>query len=748
MISRLAAFYARPAFSPAVVLPALFFVSGFAAIIYQVVWQRVLFSAFGINSESVTLVVSVFMAGLGLGGLFGGWVQKRFPTRLLESFVVIECAIGAYGLISLSLIRHAGLIAPPDSMVTLFGIVLVLFLLPTMLMGATLPILVTYLERTVQSVGQSLGRLYAMNTLGSAVAALVTVNVLFVYMGLQASIVVACICNVITGFAGICICRWFLSRKDILAEEETRQLVLVENESTVSLAHALMLSCAMGFVALGLQVLWYRLVDFMVSGRSGTFGMLLFVTLCGIAGGALAVMREVRSGGDMGQFVMKSLTSLVCIMLVSFPILMILPDNVRMMQAYVCFMLLGLQANKLGGIFPALCHMSIQSKHQSQAGVAVGYIYCANIVGSVIGCLLMGLVLFDQFSITQNMMLMIVVTVGCAAWSVRAFLLPQHRKFAWAGCATVAMMMLVYPFVVADFFAGIRITSSKLPFTHVVENRSGVITVESNPTGDVIFGGGVYDGRFNIDPVNDSNMITRAYMIAALHPRPKRILEIGLSSGSWASAISSYAPLEKLTSVEINSGYRGLLSYYDATKKVPTNPKVDMVHDDGRRWLKTHQNQKFDLIVSNTSFHWRNNSTNLLSVEFLELAKLHLNEGGVVFINSTSAADCFYTAAHVFKHVVMIKNFVAASDAPFVMNAAQKRANFLQFKQADGTALFDKDSAHKKVMETLIADPLKDWHDELLKNTSLWLITDDNMATEYKIGRVSPQLYQSVWGKW
>jgi hypothetical protein len=186
---------APPAERTRVILFPLFFISGFAALLYQVVWQRVLFSEVGSNTESVAIIVSIFMLGLGLGSLLGGRLTRVFPSHLPHLFVAIELLIGSFGLISVNVIRNfaAVLLHAPEP-VTFAGMALLLSL-PTMCMGATLPILVTYLNSQIRNIGRSVGLLYAINTLGSAVGALFTVHLLLLITGQKGVTYVAATCN-------------------------------------------------------------------------------------------------------------------------------------------------------------------------------------------------------------------------------------------------------------------------------------------------------------------------------------------------------------------------------------------------------------------------------------------------------------------------------------------------------------------------------------------------------------------------
>lgn len=175
-------------FSAAAALAPIFFLSGVAALVYQICWQRMLFVSFGIDIESVTIIVSTFMLGLGVGALAGGWIADRFPARLLVLFAACELLIGVFGLGSAPLIRTMGEIfvqsARPVAALVNFGLLLV----PTSLMGATLPILVTDAVRRRGGIGVSIGRLYFVNTLGATAGALAIAMGGFRYFDLAAAI--------------------------------------------------------------------------------------------------------------------------------------------------------------------------------------------------------------------------------------------------------------------------------------------------------------------------------------------------------------------------------------------------------------------------------------------------------------------------------------------------------------------------------------------------------------------------------
>jgi predicted membrane-bound spermidine synthase len=159
----------------------------------------VLFAAFGVNIESITIVVSLFMFGLGLGSLAGGLLARRFPRRAPELFLACELTIGCFGLVSIPLIEAVSRVTLHGSLLTVSLTVFGLLVLPTMLMGATLPILVSHLYRYYRNVGKSVGILYCINTVGSAIACFITADVLFAVLGEQASVIVAAACNFVVG---------------------------------------------------------------------------------------------------------------------------------------------------------------------------------------------------------------------------------------------------------------------------------------------------------------------------------------------------------------------------------------------------------------------------------------------------------------------------------------------------------------------------------------------------------------------
>src|SRR3979411_2420928 len=176
-------------------LCVLFFCSGFPALVYQLTWQRELFRIFGVNTESVTIVVTAFMLGLGLGSLAGGWMSRQRRIGLLPSLAAIELMTAAFGIVSLSVFEQVGASIVNWPLAAVAAANLLLVIIPTLLMGATLPILVSHLVRRSGEVGGAVGLLYYVNTLGAGAACVICCTLLFPFLGMHAAVFLAVAIN-------------------------------------------------------------------------------------------------------------------------------------------------------------------------------------------------------------------------------------------------------------------------------------------------------------------------------------------------------------------------------------------------------------------------------------------------------------------------------------------------------------------------------------------------------------------------
>jgi len=179
------------------ILLTVFFVSGYSALSYQVGWQRLLFAAIGVDIESITIIVSVFMFGLGVGALLGGVLADRSPRNIILFFAIAELGIGLFGIISPTLIPALGNALIGSSRATVAVAVYLFLAFPTLLMGATLPMLVEHVNQKIKNVGISIGQLYSINTLGATFGAFATGFILFQFLDIYQTIYIAAVANLL-----------------------------------------------------------------------------------------------------------------------------------------------------------------------------------------------------------------------------------------------------------------------------------------------------------------------------------------------------------------------------------------------------------------------------------------------------------------------------------------------------------------------------------------------------------------------
>jgi spermidine synthase len=710
-------------------LSALFLLSGMPALIYQIVWQRALFAIYGVNAESVAVVVSAFMLGLGLGNLAGGWLSARFPRHAILMFGLAELGIAIFGLSSLRVFSWAAAYTAGVNLPSVILFSFALLLVPTMLMGATLPILVEHLVRRSGRVGASVSRLYFVNTLGSAIACFICAVYLLREFGQSGSVSIAACLNTLVGATA-----YLYARRPSVAtgNQAVTPTKAAAVELPIKLPVAMLLAGLSGFLALGFEIAWFRVFSMASADRAPAFALLLATFLAGVAAGSY--LSEKLTQNVPPRTIVRFIGALL---LLSGGISAYLPGLVATARFHGIPFLASapaffLTAAMLGSVLPLVCQLSVSADEKAGSGVSM--IYVANILGSVLGSLGIGFILMQHFGLRQISLALGLLTVLTGGM---VFLLArQGSRFppAWAALLFVAALVAV-PLASPGFDSlyekltfGNRMKAGTA-FTHVVENRNGVISVTKE---DAVFGGGVYDGHFRIDPSHDTNIILRALILSAVHPAPKRMLMIGLASGSWGQVFANHPQLESLDVVEINPGYLQLIPQYPVVRSLLQNPKVHIYIDDGRRWLVAHPDAHYDAIVCNSTYFWRDHSTGLLSVEFLKLVRSHLNAGGIYYFNTTESAEAISTALHVFPYGLRVVNFMLVSDSPVQLDASRWIDILRQYK-IDNRYLFDPSNV---LAQHTLAEYLQFANSVNLPPEQLGLESDASLRANYGRERV------------
>jgi len=276
-------------------------------------------------------------------------------------------------------------------------------------------------------------------------------------------------------------------------------------------------------------------------------------------------------------------------------------------------------------------------------------------------------------------------------------------------------------------------------FTDIVETRSGVVTVDAERT---IYGDGAYDGYLETD-VRKATTVIRPLSLSLFHANPEEILLIGASGGAWTQVAANHPQVKGVTVVEINPGYLAVMKRYPVVRPLLSNPKVEIFIDDGRRWLVRNPDRRYDMILMDTTYHWRAHATSLLSREFLELARGHLKPGGIVYYNTTHSAEAQLTGATVFPFAFRFGPFVAASDSPIRPDKERWRRTLAAYRLEGQPILDVTNPADRELLEEIVdsADDLDDpiydrWGMETAeslrrRHRGRRVITDDNMACEW-----------------
>ena len=720
----------------------LFFVSGFPALIYQLTWQRALFRIFGVNVESVTIVVTAFMLGLGLGSLAGGLLSKHRDIPLLPLLAAIELATAAFGSISLDIFDRVGAFTSAWPLAAMAAVALALVIVPTLLMGATLPLLVSHLVRRSCNVGGAVGRLYYVNTLGAGAACLLCMLLLFPFFGMHGTIGVAVSMNVAVAFGALVMHR--RERRQHVPHLPTGEASAGLAEPTSAILPVLVLAAAGGFVSLSYEIFFFRAVSY-ASGSSATaFAATLSAFLVGLASGSRGAGRDCETL-TRAQAMERAVRRLIAANLLGLLFLPFLDQLAWLDRGVVgvAVLMVYLVARCWGSLLPYLAEIGVAAG--DRVGMQTAHLYLANILGAALGSILTGFVLMDHLGLVAIAVTLVGLGVLCAVLqlAVNIMTAERRREYVLAAASVGALALFAIPLGAADVLEHLQwkgMPGGK-PLLQVVENRSGIITVDTDGR---VFGHGMYDGQFNTDLKKDTNGIVRPYALSLFHPAPRDVLMIGLSSGSWAQVIAANPNVASLTVVEINPGYLELIARSPEVASVLNNPKLHIVIDDGRRWLRQHPDRRFDVVVSNTTWHFRANVANLLSEEFLGLVRARLSPGGAFFYNTTDSARAQRTGCLAFAHGARFTNHMVVSMSPLDWSFSRWRS-ILEAYRIDGQQVFapfrEEDRLALDRLMTMegslaasgaVSRPIESCPDILARTIGKRPVTDDNMGSEWR----------------
>jgi predicted membrane-bound spermidine synthase len=656
------------------IFTALFLISGAAGLIYEIIWERLLELYFGVTMTSITLIVSAYMAGLGLGSLFGGRLAQKLKSPL-STYGLLEIGIGLFGLISPILLNWIGRSTAGSPYWLVFILSFAFLLAPTFLMGTTLPLLSQAFINRVEKSGQVVGLLYGINTLGAAFGCLLAGYVLIGKFGFDGASLVAVAFNIGVGLAAILASRWIIFPPPNPATQSTTR-----NTSTYWIYRQILFtSFLVGFIGLGFEMLWIRILHIINKNTSYGFASILFVFLIGLAIGGYYWGRRADSAPDpeklfwqveIGVGIIASLVFLSLWISINtnmpFPGLSDfwfmqkpVPPFVAVNDVFVFsrrqllfslftyflpILVIVLPASFImGGGLPILDRIAINSPEV--AGRKVGDIHLANIIGSVFGSLIISFWMLPNLGTewTHKALVLLGLTFPVFYFIRKSNHLFRDPASATVILATVALLFFLpgkgqlYPRLFETMTGDQAIT---------LESSDSVITLTLDSTSkpNWLWIGGETNSFYPPDGTYESRGI-----LCAGASQPKRVLIIGMGGGVAARFFQTIPDIQEIVIVELMTDLGDLLyDNVELTRPVFDDPRIRYIADDGRRYLYAHPNDKFDIIFADPLRWYSSGHNNLYSLEAMQLYQAHLTENGVfcAYVDQPHALP--FTIAQVF----------------------------------------------------------------------------------------------------
>jgi spermidine synthase len=648
------------------ILFACFFLSGATGLIYEVVWLRLLGLVFGHTVYAITAVLAAFMAGLGLGSYI--FARQASQIRnLIRAYCWLEIGIGVYCsliplLLGLASSVYLGLYASLGLSYSVFGfvqflIVFVLLLIPTMLMGGTLPLLSQALVGNVTGLGRTVGVLYALNTLGAMVGVAIAGYLLIPALGNRGTIAMAAISNVAIGLLALAYSRTgHLARGPVTerasVQSRTMPLLTVLTRPAPGTRLTVVALGISGAASMLYEVAWTRALTLVIGSSTYAFTAMLVAFLLGIAGGsALFAWLWGKRPASAGAFAVLQagvgiVVGLTLLFFDRMPELFLAalrwsdtPIFVQIVQLAISASALLLSTLLIGASFP--CAVAVVARDPVRLGRDVGEVYVVNTVGAIVGTVLAGFVLIPAIGVHSSIKVGIVTNLLLAAGLFTT--LSSRWRWAALGPALATAAILFIPSWNQSLMSSGLAIYGKLYLEMVGSGRLSELLQKQNVlfyrdgisgTVCVLREGENFFLRINgkTDASTGRDMPTQlmsGHLPLLLHPDPRSVLVIGLGSGITAGAAARHA-VTRLDIVEIEPAVVEAAQFFAREhRNVLQDPRVHMAIADGRNFLLTTA-ERYDVIISEPSNPWIGGLAALFSVEFFQLARQRLQPGGIM----------------------------------------------------------------------------------------------------------------------
>ena len=644
---------------------ALFF-SGAVSLALEVTWTRWLRLAFGSTTWAVSTILVAYMLGLGLGGLWGARLASR-PHRGWFTYGLLEIGVGVYALFVPWLFERAPwvqevLFAQWDFwLATLgrFALAVTGLLLPTVFMGATLPVLVSAVIEARPQLGRGVGLLYGINTFGAVAGVLGATYLLFPALGLWRTNLVAALMDLAIG----ALAAFYLVRRTqgsvAPAPGTEERWQPVPTQGTRDWLRAawlpLLVYGSVGFTSLAYEVSWTRALSLTVGSSTYAFATMLAAFLIGIALGALFIRRRVdRISAPTFAFGI-ALLLLAAASVGTSVVLQRVPDLLPWLFVYLGISEAGVTAGMLiisllamlpptfllGALFPLLVRGLARS---APASLATGSVYFANTVGSALGAFTAGFWAIPNLGLQNTLLALASINVAAAAvlltWQAEAS--GRRKQLALVGAAALGVALWAMPrhwdtrnltrgvfrFPLDEVDVGVApIPLEGLAGSQLVYYREGWNSVVSvhRELGEL---GLRVNGKADASSHGDlPTQVLLGQVGMLLGGQPRRVAVIGLASGVTAGSVALHDGAQ-VDVIEIEPAMVEASHFFDELNHRPLErPNVRLVLDDARSFLAGTP-QRYDLIISEPSNPWMSGAANLFTQEFFRLARNALSPGG------------------------------------------------------------------------------------------------------------------------
>jgi len=647
----------------------LFFISGATALIYEVVWARMLTQIFGNTTHAIATVLSAFMGGLALGSYVLGRLADT-PRNAFLVYGILEGGVGLYGLVipalfALTQYAYSRLYGLAETSFTFFSLVLfclcfAVILVPTALMGATLPMLSRFCVTQFASLGRRIGHLYAINTLGAVLGCALSGFYLIPVLGLRGSARLAAVLNLCIAALVILAVFWLRGGDPVAEEVEAGPADGPAPAGSRSFLDIALLSAfaLSGAAAMVYENAWTRALTLVIGMSTYSFTVMLTTFLVGLGLGSLLYARwwGTRDVGVAGFGLLQLLIALSA--LATVPLFERLPflflrlrhgfgdsfQQFLIIQVVLSALVMIVPTLLLGTTFPVVARIYTQSLYR--IGSSIGTAYASNTLGAIVGAFLGGFVLIPTLGVQNSIGL--AVTISAAAGVLLVVLdsrVRTGRRLVTAGVMFAVAIAAVLSFRTWDkriMTSGVTIYAhnySTLPtdalrrewmerddLVYYREGLTATISVHRSAGSNYLYE--KTNGKVDASVGDAPTQLMVGYLPMLLNPGAKTVLVIGMGSGMTAKAAAAF-PVERLEVAEIEPAVIESARFFaDKNGRIHDDPRVRFVHADGRNYLLAAR-RRYDVIISEPSNPWIAGIGNLFTREYYQEALSKLAEGGV-----------------------------------------------------------------------------------------------------------------------